>query len=194
MQDLLLRRLTPADAAKYRALMLQAYTEAPDAFTSSRSERAVLDLDWWEQRLSVAEDAPELVLGAFLGTQLLAVAGLAFAQSKRTRHKAKLFGMYVAPAARAQGVAKSLIAAILAQARARSGVELVQLTVSATNPVAQNLYARCGFQPFGLEPMAVQTEHGYIDKVHMWRALTENSGETPSAEAFIKQGWVDQKL
>lgn len=189
MQDLLLRRLTPADAAEYRALMLQAYTDAPDAFTSSRSERAALDLAWWEQRLSTSEDARELVLGTFLDAQLLAVAGLVFERSERTRHKARLFGMYVAPAARSRGVAKSLMAAILAQARARAGVELVQLTVSASNPVAQKLYASCGFTPFGVEPMAVKTDRGFIDKVHMWVALSER----PADNGMLEHGLIDRE-
>jgi hypothetical protein len=69
------RRLTPADAADYRALMLEAYAIAPDAFTSSVAEREALPLQWWESRVCEGADARELVCGAFLADDLAGVAG-----------------------------------------------------------------------------------------------------------------------
>ena len=45
------------------------------------------------------------------------------------------------------------------------------LTVTAGNVAAINLYRRCGFVQFGLEPMAVRVGEEYFDKIHMWREL-----------------------
>lgn len=166
-----LRRLGPADLVAYRALMLQAYAQAPEAFTSSVAERSGLPLSWWLGRLQEGADVAERVLGVIRGAELVGVAGLSIETRERTRHKATLFGMYVAPAARGQGLARALVQGALALARATAGVELVQLTVSASNTAALALYTGCGFTVFGTEPMAVKLGSGYIDKVHMWVRL-----------------------
>lgn len=47
-----IRALTQSDANEYRALMLQAYEFAADAFTSTAQERAVEPLGWWVHRIA----------------------------------------------------------------------------------------------------------------------------------------------
>ena len=163
-----LRRLIPADAAAYRALMLEAYASTPEAFTSSVAEREPLPLDWWSARIAATPDAHERVVGAFVDAQLAGVAGLAFEQRERTRHKAILFGLYVRPAARRAGVARALVQAVLGEARRSPLTRVVQLTVTASNEAAVRLYAGCGFVPFGTEPLAVRFGDGFITKTHMW--------------------------
>jgi ribosomal protein S18 acetylase RimI-like enzyme len=164
-------RLVPAHAVAYRALMLEAYELDPDAFTSSVAERAALPLSWWESRLDESPLAPELVFGAFEGGQLAGVAGLSFELREKARHKATLFGMYVPPRFRNRGLGGQLVEAVLAEARARSGVMLVQLTVTDGNRAAQELYAQAGFVVFGVEPLAVAVGATFVSKVHMWRNL-----------------------
>lgn len=168
-------RLTPAHAPAYRALMLDAYDRHPDAFTSSAAERAGLPLSWWEARLAPGDRPGELVFGAFAGGGTLAgVAGLSFDGREKARHKALLFGMYVPVAHRQAGLGGALVRAVLAAAQARPGVRLAQLTVTDGNEAARALYARHGFVPFGLEPLAVAVEDGFVSKVHMWRDLSKN--------------------
>ena len=164
-------RLTPSDATPYRALMLQAYAQHPDAFTSSVSEREALPLSWWQERLSTAPDAKDVVFGAFHSGVLVGAVGLTFDARTKARHKATLFGMVVLPAQRRLGLGQQLIAVALACARARPGVQLVQLTVTQGNDQAQALYARNGFAEFGVEPYAVAVEQGFVSKVHMWHKL-----------------------
>lgn len=171
MNDVLLRRLRPADAALHRALMLEAYGSCPEAFTSTRGEREALPLDWWAARLSDAPEPPVLVCGAFDGTGLVGAAGLSFEERERTRHKATLVGLYVRAAARGRGIGRQLVEAVLHEARASGRVELVQLTVSAPNREALALYGRCGFVVFGTEPMAVRLGERFIDKLHLWRRV-----------------------
>lgn len=175
-----LRRLTPADALPYRALMLQAYAAHPEAFTSSVREREALPLARWEARLCPDGDAAEVVLGAWASmaddagaaTPVLAgVVGLAFEQRDKIRHKANLFGMAVAPEYRRCGLGSLLVAHALQMAKARAGVRVVQLTVTEGNTAAVDLYTRHGFVQFGLEPMAVAVDGGYVRKCHMWLDL-----------------------
>ncbi|MEM6327313.1 MAG: GNAT family N-acetyltransferase [Bacteroidota bacterium] len=166
------RRLAPADASAYRTLMLAAYTEAPHAFTSTRRERESLPAEWWRERVSSHPDATQRVFGAFDGSAMVGVAGLRFHTRERTRHKATLFGMYIAPAYRGRGLGRSLVHASIEAARAEPGVLVLHLTVRESNTPARRLYASCGFETFGVEPMAVRTnDGGFLATVHMWREV-----------------------
>ena len=157
--------------------MLEAYALQPDAFTSSVAERAALPLSWWEARLENSPNSPEMVMGAFVDSQLAGVAGIRFDAREKSRHKATLFGMYVRLHRRQTGLGKQLVEVALACARERPGVEIVQLTVTDGNLAAQKLYERCGFEPFGVEPYAValdaldKADKAYVAKVHMWHSL-----------------------
>jgi ribosomal protein S18 acetylase RimI-like enzyme len=163
-----IRRLTSEDAPPYRTMMLEAYERHPDAFTSSVPERASLPLSWWETRLKAEVQPADMVLGAFQGRRLAGVAGLSFETREKARHKAHLFGMYVPSESRNAGIGKGLVLAVLEQARKRPGVKVVQLTVTHGNTAAQGLYERCGFVPFGIEPLAVAVGNEFVSKVHMW--------------------------
>src|SRR4051812_9379594 len=65
--------LAPEHAAAYRDLMLEAYAQEPDAFTSTPEERAVLPMSWWEKRLGDNDDS--LVLGALEDGKLVGAVG-----------------------------------------------------------------------------------------------------------------------
>lgn len=166
-----IRRLVPADAADYRALMLDAYARHPDAFTSTAEERAALPLAWWQQRLSTEAAATELVWGAFADGALVGVAGLELQVRKKIRHKATLFGMFVAPAARGRGIAKKLVATLVGAARARSELTVLQLTVTGHNASALRLYESGGFLRWGEEPDAVRWQGTSRAKLHLWLPL-----------------------
>ncbi len=79
--------------------------------------------------------------------------------------------MYVTAKVRQRGLGYQLVQAALAEAQTHAGLRLIQLTVTAGNDAAFNLYQRCGFIQFGLERMAVRVEEDYFDKIHMWREL-----------------------
>jgi RimJ/RimL family protein N-acetyltransferase len=175
MTSKVVRRLTPSDAPQYRELMLEAYSAAPEAFTSSFTEREALPIEWWATRTTEEPSPAELVYGAFLGTELVGVAGLSVAQRERTSHKATLFGMYVREPVRGQGVGRRLVHRVLEHARGWEQVHVIQLTVSDSNLPAIALYNRCGFVPFGLEPMAVKLGDRFIAKVHMWQPVNANA-------------------
>lgn len=164
-------RLTPIHAPAYRALMLDAYTRHPDAFTSSPEERAALPLSWWEERLADGDGAPQAVFACLHEGALVAVAGMAYEQREKLRHKASLFGAYVVERHRRRGLAAHVVEACLAHARSRGGVTVVQLSVSEGNAAALRLYERMGFAVYGREPCAVAVGSGYVTKLHLWRAL-----------------------
>jgi ribosomal protein S18 acetylase RimI-like enzyme len=163
------RRLRATDAAAYRAMMLEAYAAYPSAFTSTVGEREGLPLSWWAQRLGADADVPSVVYGAFDDAGVLVgAAGLSFEMRERTNHKATLFGMSVMACAHRSGFGRRLVLALLEHARTHGGLRLVQLTVTEGNSAAQALYERCGFQTFGVEPLAIALDGVLLAKVHMW--------------------------
>ena len=176
-------RLASEHARAYRTLMLDGYASDPEAFTATVPERAALPIEYWQARLYPGGDAQEIVLGAICDGVLGAAVGLRFEQRPKTRHKASLFGMVVAPAFRRRGIGRQLVMAALAQARARGGVRLVQLTVTEGNAAALALYTDCGFATFGVEPMAIIGGASYLAKFHMWCDLTATAATLPSSPA-----------
>jgi ribosomal protein S18 acetylase RimI-like enzyme len=162
--------------------MLEAYERHPDAFTSSATERAALPLAWWEARVTMEPRPPEMVFGAFQEERLVGAAGLLFESREKTRHKATLYGMYVAPEARRGGLGRQLVLTVLEHARVREGVTVVQLAVTDINAAAQALYQRCGFVPFGVEPFAVAVGSRFVSKIHMWCDLVSDSSSPSTLE------------
>ena len=166
--------LQPSDAQQYRALMLQAYELAADAFTSTAEERAAEPESYWVKRIA-GPSCLSAALGAFEGQELVGTVALEFSAKPKTRHKALVIGMYVAPAARGTGAGRALLGAAVEYAKAKEGIRMLTLTVTEGNEPAVNLYSAAGFQAFGVEPMAILTPSGFKGKVHMWLPLVPMS-------------------
>jgi GNAT superfamily N-acetyltransferase len=136
------RRVGPAEAARYRELRLRSLQDAPAAFGSTYAREVALPEAEWAARLAraatfVAEDDG----GSWLGT----AAGLPAGPDDPAVH---LVGMWVAPDARGTGAGRLLVAAVLDWA-ATTGARAVRLTVVDDNAAARNLYARMGFRETG---------------------------------------------
>ena len=155
----------PDDAVAYRALRLRGLQEHPAAFTSSHPEDSEKPLATTERRL--APDSPDWVFGAFVANELAGVVGLAREPRAKNRHKAAVFGMYVAPDHARHGIGTELLRHAIAAARSQSGLEQLVLTVTETNAGARTLYEKVGFRSFGIEPRAIRVGDTYFDKNHM---------------------------
>lgn len=160
-------RLTPDAAEAYRALMLRAYAESPEAFTATVEERAAKPMAFWLQRLDDRPDADEFSLGAWQGERLVGAVTLERQVRPKHRHKALLLGMVVEPALRGTGLGRQLVDALLREARARDGLKLITLTLTEGNAPAEALYRAVGFERFGVEPLAICDQGRYLNKVHM---------------------------
>ena len=166
------------DAERYRALMLHAYTAAADAFTSTADERAAEPASWWAARIADPRGLSQ-GFGAFLGDALVGTVTVEFSAKPKRRHGAHVIGMFVHESVRGQGVGRALMQAALDAARQRPGVQTLQLELTEGNAPALALYTSCGFQAWGVEPLAIATPGGFRGKLHMWRAL--DRGATPAA-------------
>ena len=122
-----------------------------------------------EARLAAA--SPDVVYGAFVGGTLAGVVGIARESRTKNRHKAVVFGMYVAPEFGRRGVARALVRHLVAAAKEAQGLEQLVLTVTHSNEPARLLYESEGFRSFGIEPRAIRVGDRYYDKDHMVRFL-----------------------
>ena len=174
-------RLTADDAPRYRELMLEAYVEAADAFTSTAEERLAQPMTWWIDRIA-APSGRSLSFGAFDGGQLIGTVALEFSAKPKTRHSALVIGMYVKPAGRSLGAGRALMQAVVAEARSRPELRVLRLTVTEGNAAAIRLYTSVGFAAWGVEPQAIHTPAGYKGKVHMWLPLADAATVMRSSE------------
>jgi RimJ/RimL family protein N-acetyltransferase len=143
----LLRSLEPADAlaalAHARACATESnflLTTAEEFDLSEDQERA------WIEGLRVHPN--QLGLGAFRDGELVGVLAFESGRRRRNAHRGE-FGMSVRKSYWGNGIATALIQALLDWAHGRSEVELVCLSVFASNERAIRLYRRFGFSEDG---------------------------------------------
>lgn len=160
-----IRRLLPMDAALFQALRLFALQETPRAFGSGYEEEAGLAISTIETHL--IEKSDQGIWGAFDGDELVGMLGLKRENMRKLSHKASLWGMVVAPAARNNGVARALLLQVLAVIQSVPEIIQVNLSVNATNVAAIKLYESEGFVVFGREPCALMVDGELHDELHM---------------------------
>lgn len=164
-----IRAVTATDAADVRALRLEALRDSPRAFGTSVEEEEARTL---EQTAARIEPGPgSVLLGAFANGRLVGMVGLRREDHAKEHHKAILWGMYVTPAARGNGVASALVQELLERAAAMPGVRQVNLGVAADNEPARRLYEAFGFEAFGLERSALVVDGEDVDELFMVRVV-----------------------
>jgi ribosomal protein S18 acetylase RimI-like enzyme len=156
--------------AAYRELMLEAYEQAPDAFTTTADERRQEPESWWLKRIG-SSSGSSTSFGVWDGANLVGSVAIEYAIKPKTRHSALVLGMYVKPVHRSKGAGRSLMAAVIKAASARPEVLVLTLTVTEGNEAALRLYRSVGFEAWGIQPNAIRTESGFKGKVHMSLAL-----------------------
>jgi len=160
-----IRRLSASDTTAFRDLRLAALLDTPEAFAASHVEEVGQPQAAFEARL--AERPGHAVFGAFDGDTLVGITGLKREPLLQTAHKAHIWGMYVAAAARGHGVARELMLAALAHARATPGIAKVTLSVDAANVAAIALYESLGFVVFSREQDATRLAGASRDELQM---------------------------
>jgi GNAT superfamily N-acetyltransferase len=169
--------LTASDLVAYRDLMLEAYEQAADAFTSTAEERRAEPECWWAKRIGSSEGT-STSFGAWQGSDLVGTVALEYSVKPKTRHSALLIGMYVKPGHRREMVGRTLLNSAIEAALARQHIQVLALTLTEGNEPALSLYRSVGFVAWGVEPMAIRTESGLKGKIHMSLKLPR-----PNAEA-----------
>lgn len=176
-----IRPLAPADAAAFQALRLQALLECPTAFAASPADEEQTPLTVIAERL--ADQGHSLIFGSFVPSPQGALRGIVGLQREtlaKLAHKAWIWGVYVAPAARGAGLGEALLRAALRHAAEVWHVTQVNLGVNTTNRAALALYRRLGFEVFGTERGFLLHDGVLHDEHQMVCVLSPSPSPSPS--------------
>lgn len=159
-----IRSLDESDAQLYQVVRLRALQNEPDSFGSTYEQEAARPLEKFVDRIQPT--ANKFTLGSFDDSQsLIGIVNFAREDRLKTAHKGNVYGMYVEPGFRGQGIGRSLLLALIEKATKEcQGLEQIHLTVVSNNDPAKRLYTSLGFEVYGVEPYALKSSGHYLDE------------------------------
>lgn len=157
------------DSKAFRELRLEALQDSPTAFGSDYEREASFPPEKFNRGLKPDDEFREaFVLGAWSEEdELIGMAGFHVPNRLKTRHKAWIWGMFVVPEQRGQGVGRKLLQSLLDEAKQVEGLEQVHLTVITANEGARRLYENLGFVEYGCEPASIKVDGVNYDECFM---------------------------
>jgi len=169
-----LRRLGPDDAEACVTLRQEMLREAPHTFGASPEQDLASDVARVRERL--ADVSGDASFGMF-APDLVGFVGLRRERALKMAHKASLWGMYVRPSMRGQGLGQGLVQAAIGHASTLAGVSHLHLSVSEAAPLALALYEAHGFTRWGTEPAALLVGDSLFDEHHMVLSIAVRPGD-----------------
>ena len=165
----------PDSIDAYRELRLRGLHEHPESFGETPTNFLAKSDELILQRLEAQRKLGGFMLIAKSKTgELIGTVSLTINDDEKMRHRGYLWGMYVVPEARNQGIAQALIHELLMRSQQVHALEQIHLAVATTNRSACRLYEKTGFVIYGTDPRAIkigdQTFDEYLMVKHMPRA------------------------
>jgi ribosomal protein S18 acetylase RimI-like enzyme len=161
-----IRLFTEQDAQALWNLRMLALQTDPWSFVDSPEELRAISVEEFATRLR-ADHAENFIVGAFEQHTAVGMVGCYQEVPLKRCHKAWIWGVFVKPAARGRGIARSLMHAAIEHAKAIDGLDMVMLTVSVDQPAPRKLYESLGFRSFGVEPKGIKIGNQAHDEEHM---------------------------
>lgn len=141
-----MRRVRPGELSAFREVRLRSLREDPLAFGSTLAGELALPEERWRERLeqgaSSATDASWVAVAE--GGRFVATMSLVLLEGRY-----HIFGMWVAPEHRREGLGERMLNLGLARARAVSPAADIALSVNPRQAAAVRLYERHGFRRTG---------------------------------------------
>jgi len=174
MAEIEIRIVDGNDVEAYWHCRLEALERDPSAFSSSAEDHLKLSRDEIRRRLT-ADPANNFLFGVFVDGKLLGTAGFVRETQPKSRHKGRIWGVYLKAEVRGQGIGRRLLHTLLERAGKVEGVEQILISVTTTQTAAVALYRSFGFTSFGVEPNALKVGDRYIDEEYMVLPLTRKA-------------------
>lgn len=107
-------------------------------------------------------------MGCFEGDRLIGTVGFIRDSFRKESHRGWIWTVYVRPEGRGKKIAKQLMEFVIDDAYKMDGLEILTLTVAATQTSARTLYTSLGFYTTGLNLHGYKLPDGrYIDLEEM---------------------------
>ncbi len=161
----MIRLLTQDDFTIWKAIRLEALKEHPQAFSGSYEEESLRSDEEWKKRLK-----DSCVFAYFDNNKIAGVVGYYPHQVKKDAHRAEVYTTYLQSNSRNKGVMSALIQALAEHAR-KSGIEQLELDVTAHLSEAKKCYERNGFTVYGTKPRTLKIAGKYYDTLMMIKYL-----------------------
>ena len=156
------RRLIGDDLPQYKALRDAMLALHPEAFTSDARDEQSKPASSYHARLG--PQPGQFTLGAWVGDKLVGAITCERETRRKVAHIVHLIGMMVLPEARGRGIGRELLRSFIGSTSELADVELVTLSVTASNGPASALYEQAGFKRYGRLPRAIKLGDDYLDK------------------------------
>lgn len=164
-----IRTLYKEDAEIFRAIRIEGLIHSPESFGLTYEEYQRRDIEVIRTGLNSTSNS--FTLGAFnSNNQIVGIVGFKQEQSIKFKHKGFIWGMYVKPEYRSQGIGRRLILKSIELAKQNKGLEQINLCVVVGNQSAKKLYESVGFNVYGIERRALKHNGIYYDEelMTMW--------------------------
>jgi len=170
--DMIITRLTSKDYDPFYSLRLASLEECPEEFATDAQSWRNAPRETINKLLMNSEERPDMpIFGAWNGDALVGLAGLNRDVRPSVMHKSTLWGLYVTPDQRKQGVGQALLEETIKAARETPDLRLIRAVVTVTSQEALSLLERMDFKRYGHEPEAKRWNDTFYDQVYLWLPL-----------------------
>jgi GNAT superfamily N-acetyltransferase len=189
-QGVVMRGLTPEDAASFRALRLHAFEEDAARYREvlCRQEKGYTDEQW---RWRCTPDQNRRVFGLFDGEALVGTTAVGRWNSEQSGRIGHFWGSYVHPGYRGRGLGALLYKARVDWAIRNSIYSLAIVSYRKDVGASGELNQRCGAQLWRVEPALFA--NGQVGTLAWcWIPLSEGEGRSPLAPYLIQTAALAQ--
>lgn len=170
--DLTLRVAQADEWPEFRRLRLMALQQHPSFFGSDYAQNAAEPDRYWQERMANLDPTKQQMFVAVAESQFVAMVGIRRFTDPKSSHQADIWGVYTEPNWRGYGLSRQLLGMAEAWAWQQS-VQIIRLAVNVANTSAIQLYTRCGYTVYGVEPRAIYYEGVYHDELLMAKQNVE---------------------